>query len=373
MLKKLHHPDYVLLIILVILSAFGTLILASVSAPLSYDIYGVTDFYLKHQMIFGLIPGLVLGLIAYFVNLEWIRKNSFYPFIAILFLMAAVFLPVIGHSSGGASRWLKLGTYTFQPAEFLKLLFIIYLSGILANIKEKYISKNKKDNDKKTLIVFLAIVSLAGLLLLAQKDLSTLLVVTAVAAAIYFYSGAPIKYLLFFAMGAIILLSILVFIEPYRMSRIFTLFTDVDITDEGYQVNQALISIGSGGLGGVGLGMSYQRFGFVPAAISDAIFPILAEETGLIGSITLICLFLAFSLRGFRIIRTTPEYFSQYLALGITIWIVFQGLINIASMVKIMPILGIPLPFVSYGGSALINEMIAVGLLLNISKKSINT
>ena len=373
MLKKLRHPDYFLLIILVTLSAFGFLILVSASAPLSYNLYKITDFYSKHQMIFGLIPGLVLGIIAYFINLEWIRKNSFYAFIAILFLMAAVFLPVIGHSSGGASRWLKIGNYTFQPAEFLKLLFIVYLSGILANIKERFVSKNKKDNEKKKLIVFLTIVSLTGLLLLAQKDLSTLFVIITIAAAIYFYSGAPGRYLLFFAFGAIILVPLLIIVEPYRTSRILTLFTNIDITDEGYQVNQALISIGSGGLGGVGLGMSHQRFGFVPAAISDAIFPILAEETGFIGSITLIGLFLAFSLRGFRIVRMAPEYFSQYIALGITVWIVFQGLINIASMVKIMPVLGIPLPFVSYGGSALINEMIAVGLLLNISKKSINT
>ena len=121
MLKKLRHPDYFLLIILIVLSAFGFLILASVSAPLSYNLYGVTDFYLKHQIIFGLIPGLFLGIIAYFINIEWIRKNSFYIFIFILFLMAAVFLPVIGHSSGGAHRWIKLGNYTFQPAEFLKL------------------------------------------------------------------------------------------------------------------------------------------------------------------------------------------------------------------------------------------------------------
>lgn len=369
MSKKSRHPDYLIFIFVAAILFTGILTLSSVSAPLSYDRYGVTDVYLKHQLIFGLIPGLAFGLVAYFLNIEWVRRNSFYAFILFLLLMSAVFLPVVGHSSGGASRWLKIGSYTFQPAEFLKLFFILYLSGVIAKTGEKFSYKGKIAGDKKTLFVFLAVISLTALLLLAQKDLSTLLVVVAIALAIYLYSGAPIKYLLSFGIGAVVLFAVLIYIEPYRISRIFTLFTDIDIMNEGYQVNQALISIGSGGLKGVGLGMSHQRYGFVPAAMSDAIFPIFAEENGFIGSIILIALFLAFSLCGFRMIRRISDPFSRYAALGITVWITFQALINITSMVRLMPILGIPLPFISYGGSALINEMIAIGLLLNMSTK----
>jgi cell division protein FtsW len=371
MLNKSHHPDYILIAVLVITNAFGALILSSASAPLSYDIYGVPDHYLKHQLVFGLIPGLIFGLIAYFVNLEWIRKISFYGFITVLVLMILVFLPTIGHSSGGAFRWIRIGAYTFQPAEFLKLLFILYLSNILAGAKEKLAINDERKKERKTLVIFLVIVCLTALLLLTQKDLSTLLIVGTTAAAIYFYSGAPLKYLTLLTLGAVLVVALLIYIEPYRMSRIITLFTNIDITNEGYQVNQALISIGSGGITGVGIGMSLQRFGFVPAVISDAIFPILAEETGFVGSIVIICLFLAFFFRGVKIAKTAPSDFSQYAALGITIWITVQGLINIASMIRIMPVLGIPLPFVSYGGSALINELVGIGLLLNISKKSI--
>ena len=372
MFKNSHRPDYFLAGIVISLLIFGILILTSIAAAISYDRFGNTSYYLKHQIVFALLPGLILAFIAFKIDLTLLKKLSPFLFLLNLIFMGMVFLPGIGLKFGGARRWVGIGSFLFQPAEFLKISFIVYLASLLANWDEKSYPRKPEKKIKETLLPFILIFSLTGFFLYLQKDISTLGIILIIAGAIYFSANTPFWHILLLSLGsAVIFLSLIAF-EPYRLSRLLVILNKtINPTADAYQLSQALITIGSGGIFGVGLGMSRQRFGFLPEAMSDAIFPILAEETGFVGSLILILFFLAFMWRGFRIIRRTSDSFLRLAAVGISSWIVSQAFINIAAMTGILPIAGIPLPFISYGGSALISELIGVGLLLNISKQTI--
>ena len=369
--KELRHPDYWFLGIIISLIIFGVLALASASTAVSYNRLGVTDYYFKHQMIFGLLPGLVLGFAAYLIKLDWLRKYSFFIFLGCLIMMGMVFLPIIGSRFGGAHRWLGIGSFIFQPSEFLKLSFIVYLASLLSGWEEKTRSAKARKKIKDILLPFLVIFAMAAFFLYLQKDLSTLGVILLIAMTMYFTASTPVWHVLMLILGAAALFLLMIRFEPYRMSRILVMLNrHINSMAEGYQLNQALITIGSGGIFGIGLGMSRQRFGFLPESMSDAIFPIFAEETGFIGSFLLLFLFLAFVFKGVKIIKRAPDGFCQLIVMGVVAWIASQAFINIAAMAGILPIAGIPLPFISYGGSALISELTAVGLILNISRRT---
>jgi len=304
-----------------------------------------------------------------------------------LVLLAIVFLPgskflVGGTVLGGAARWINLGSISFQPAEFLKLTFILYLAAWLTSRTPQRAGGGQSEKkftplDSKhltgfstTLAAFLIVIGLISLLLIFQPDISTLGVIILVATLIYFLAGTPLWHnILIILIGGGGLLS-LIKLAPYRFARLLVfLKPEIDPMGIGYQLKQALIAVGSGGIFGLGLGMSRQKFGFLPQSISDSIFAIFSEETGFIGSLILITLFLIFLWRGFRIGKITQDRFSQLTALGITSWIIIQAFVNIGSMIGILPLTGIPLPFISYGGSALVAELVGIGILLNISKQ----
>ncbi len=370
---KGNQPDYVLLVVTLILILLGILILASVSAPLSQQRFGNTFYFLSHQLLFGLLPGILLAFLAFRLPLDFLRKWSPSLLLINLILLSLVFLPKIGSSAGGATRWLSLGPFSFQPSEFLKLTSILYFAVWLASRNSERsksgFSKSEKDFSQ-TLVAFLIIVGLISLLLIFQPDISTLGIIVLVAALMYFLAETPFWHsILVVLLGAGGLLT-LIKLAPYRINRLLVfLKPEIDPMGIGYQINQALIAVGSGGISGLGLGMSQQRLGFLPQSISDSIFAILAEETGFIGCLILISLFLIFLWRGFGIVKTNQNKFFQLSALGITSWICLQAFINIGTMIGIMPLAGIPLPFISYGGSALVSELIAIGILLNISRQ----
>ncbi len=212
-----------------------------------------------------------------------------------------------------------------------------------------------------------------GLIFLLQRDATTLFIIGATLIAIYFASGVPKWQVVTIILLAAIAFGALIIVEPYRFSRITTFFnSNLDPQGSGFQIKQALIAVGSGGLGGKGLGMSSQKFGFLPQSMSDSTFAVFAEETGFVGCLILISLFLMLLWAGFSIASRTNDRFYQLLALGITFWILFQGFVNISSMIELFPISGVPLPFLSYGGSHLIAELIGVGLLLNIARHAKN-
>jgi len=353
-------PDYILLFAVGFLILFGIVILTSVSAALSQEKFGSAVFYLFWHIVFGLLLGGLLGFGAYKMPLAYLKKKSPFFFLASLFFMLLVFAPKIGVSAGGASRWLNLGLTTLQPSEFLKIAVILYLAFWLSRRQTKLVS---------TLIAFFVILGIVSVFLILQPDVSTLGVILICALAMYFVSGTSFKHNLTVVLTGLAALALLIKFETYRFER-FLVFLKPDIDPMGlsYQIKQALIAIGSGGIWGKAPGMSIQKFGFLPQPMADSIFACFAEEWGLVGSVLLIILFLTFAWQGIVIAKKSQDKFCQFTALGITVWITLQAFVNIGSMVGLLPLTGIPLPFISYGGSALIAELVGVGILLNISK-----
>jgi len=387
-MRRKNTPDLILLGICVALIFIGILILASVSSSFSLQRTGSTFFYLNHQLLFGLLPGLVFGTVAFFLPLSLFRKLSFIALIINIILLALVFLPGIGGAAGGANRWIFLGPFSFQPSEILKVTFILYMASWLASraplprqSRTAAAHSNKVTKPSKsrtvdpalttTLAPFIAIMGVISFFLIIQPDISTLAVIGATALMMYFLAGTAMWHTLAMIGAGIAALGLLIFIEPYRLSRL-TVFLDpaLDPLGKGYQLKQALIGIGSGGIFGTGLGLSFQKFGVLPEPISDSIFAVFAEEVGFMGSFLLLLLFFAFAWRSFVIAKRIPDQFSYLVAIGIAFWIVLQSSVNIGSMLGLLPLTGIPLPFISYGGSALMSELIAIGILLNISRQA---
>ena len=364
MVKYNRKPDFALFGATIILITLGILILTSISASLSIERFGNSYYYLKHQFLVGILPGLILGFLAYLIPLEFFKKNIIFFLLVIIFLLAMVFIPKIGVSSGGATRWIKIGPFLIQPSEFLKITFLIYLASWLAS------RTSPQKERSQTLLAFLIIIAALSAFLIFQPDIGTLGIIIAFSVLMYFLADTPVWHSILIILMGIITLVVLIKIAPYRANRILVFLNpDADPMGIGYQTKQALISVGSGGVSGLGLGMSRQKFGFLPQTMSDSIFAIFAEETGFIGATILVLLFLFFIWRAFTIVRNSDDKFQKILAAGITLWISFQAFINIGSMIGLLPLTGVPLPFISYGGSHLITEFIGVGMLLHISKK----
>jgi cell division protein FtsW len=356
--------DLFLLTIFLLLLIFGLLVLGSVSAPASQEKFGESFYYLRHQIIFGLIPGLIFLFIFYKADLKLLKKYSPVLLLISLILNGMVFVPRIGIKIRGGARWIGIGPFSFQPSEFLKLTFIIYLAGWLESQ-----TKAKNKNFTQTLIAFLIILGIISIILVAQPDVSTLGIIFTTALIMFFLSKTPIWQTFLILVLAILIFVPLIHAAPYRFFRILTFLNpDFDPMGIGYQVKQALIAIGSGKIFGLGLGLSQQKFGVLPQSFSDTIFAIFAEETGFLGCSFLIFLYLMFFWRSFKIGKEKKEDFKKLLTFGISFWICLQAFINIGAMVRILPLSGIPLPFLSYGGSHLISEMAAIGILLKVSK-----
>ncbi|MDO8633043.1 MAG: putative lipid II flippase FtsW [Candidatus Wildermuthbacteria bacterium] len=362
--KEKRQPDLWLLGISAFLVGFGILILASVSSSFSLERTGTTFYFLNHQLLFGLLPGLVLGFLAYRIPLHHLKRLSLVFLLFSIALLFLVFLPFVGGEVKGAFRWIFLGSFSFQPSELLKLTSVLYLAALLAQ-------KSEKGNTRQTFLPFMVILGVISVLLILQPDVSTLGLIGLVGVLLYFLSGKPLWHLLLMMGGGIAVLLFLIRLAPYRLSRLAVFFNPMlDPLGQGYQIKQALIGIGSGGLMGVGLGLSFQKFGALPEPISDSIFAVFAEETGFAGAAFLILLFLSFAWRSFVVAKKIEDPFARLALMGITLWIVLQALVNMGSMTGMFPLAGIPLPFISYGGSALVVELIGLGILLNISKQA---
>ena len=375
MKKSFNYPLFFLIVFLL---GFSFLFLACLSSSESLQKFGNTNYYLIHQLLSGLLPGLFLGFIAYKISLPFLKKTAPFLVLVNLVFLFLVFLPKIGLGGGGASRWINLGFASFQPSEFLKITAILYLSAWIASKLAESSSSDWRSVTKKSwhnviyilfpFIVFLGLISTA---LILQRDASTLGIVSITLLVIYFSAKTPLwhTFLILF-LGALSLFFLIKF-ESYRADRLLIfLHPNLDPLGIGLQLRQSLISLGSGGVFGKGLGMSVQKLGFLPQAMSDSIFAIIGEETGAIGCIALIAIFLLFFWMGIKIAKNSNDKFSKLTAIGIVFWITFQAFINISSVTGIFPLAGIPLPFFSYGGSHLVVELIGVGLLLNISQNT---
>ncbi len=367
-MKKNCVAEYLLLFSTGFLLIIGVVIIASVSAVPSQNFFGTPYYYLVRQLVYILV-GLSLGYLAYRINLNFIKKYALLPLLANFLLFISVML--FGFSAGGATRWFSLGPVMIQPAEFIKLTFLIYLCLCLSRIAEsgKRRLKNKNKNILKGHLSCLFFFILSGFFLYSQPDGSNLVILFAISAVVYFVSETPLWHsalALFSGVGGIFAL---VKLAPYRLGRVEVFLNpEIDPMGAGYQIKQIMIAIGSGGIFGLGLGMSRQKLGFLPEAMGDAIFAVFSEEAGFLGSALVVLLFMTFLWSGLTIAKKSTDKFSSLLAVGITSWIIIQAFVNIGAMLNVLPLVGVALPFLSYGGSHLVAEFIAVGLLLNIAK-----
>ena len=358
--------DKILLSTVFILLAFGLIMISSAGVVYSQTRFGDGYYFFRHQLLFGVLPGLVAMYAFQKIDYHYWKKISVpFFFISVVFLIL-VFVPGVGSKVYGASRWIQLGPFSFQPSEMAKLSIIIYLAAWLEGRGLKKITDMHEG-----LLPFLGIMSLLGFLIMKQPDTGTLGVIIFSSFAIFFVAGARIKHIAALGFLGAMSLWILIKIEPYRFNRILTFLNPAaDPQGIGYQISQALLAVGSGGILGLGLGHSRQKFNYLPEPVGDSIFAIISEELGLIGATLLVILFIAFAMRGLRIAKNAPDLFGKLLAVGIVTWVIFQAFINISANIALVPLTGIPLPFISYGGTSIIFLMAAVGILLNISKQT---
>ncbi len=356
---------------------FGFLFLACISAPASLQRFGTTNYYLFHQILFGLLPGLALGFIVYKIPLDFFKKWATVILATNLFLMLLVFLPFLGTKTSGAQRWLNFGFFSFQPSEFLKITAILYLAAWISSKLSEANAQGWKFNLKKgyhnliyVFVPFIIFLSVISIILIFQPDLSTLGIIGATLLVMYFSAKTPLWHTALTVGLGVLAFLLLIKFEPYRLDRwLIFINPESDPLGSGFQLRQSLISLGSGGIFGKGLGMSTQKFGYLPQAMSDSVFAIIGEELGIIGCVAVIILFALFFWQGVRMAKTTNDRFSKLAAVGIVFWITLQAFINISSSAGVFPLAGIPLPFFSYGSSHLVAELIGAGLLLNISKQ----
>ena len=312
------------------------------------------------QSCFGLGFGLLALIAARAVPFAWIKCSAPYLFIATLLFTALVFVPGIGLHLGGANRWINLGFTTVQPAEFLKIGFVLVLAWWLAP------RARQLAQPKKGLIPFIIILFLPAILLLVQPNTSTTILVLATGMIMYFAAGAPWRDFGILTLIAIIALGTIIFVRPYVLQRIETFLNpSANSLSSGYQIQQSLIAIGSGNLFGRGFGQSVEKFNYLPEPAGDSVFAVFAEETGFVGAIILLALFVALAARGIVIAGNSRDLFGGLVALGFSIIIILQTFINICAMLGIIPLTGLPLPFISHGGTALMTTLLMCGFILN--------
>lgn len=362
-----HEPNYLFMLLLGVIIIFGLVMLSSASSVMGFMYHdGDNNYYLKHQLINGVLIGGILFFIFSRIDYHLWKKFAFPMIVVSIILLLAVFIPVIGEKQLGAYRWLNLGITSFQPSELVKLTFLIYLSVWLEMRQEQL---------KDVAYGFMPFLVMLGVLVfiiaLLQKDLGTTIILGMVSLSVYFAAGAPWKHLIWMGLGSSGLIFLLIKLEPYRASRLMVFLNpELDPQGIGYHINQALLAIGSGGFWGLGLGHSRQKYNYLPTPSSDSIFAVISEELGFLLAAGLIVLFVALMYQGFKIAQRAPDGFGKYFATGVTIWITFQALVNIAAMLGLVPLTGIPLPFISYGSTSMIVLLIACGILMNISRQT---
>ena len=361
-----HEPDRSLQFIVVGIILFGLVMLTSASGGYAYTRYHDGYYFLKHQALALLIG---LGLYWLFSRLDYhrLRKFSFLMLVFSVFLLVLVFIPGLGSGANIKARsWINIFGFSLQPSELVKLTFLIYLAGWLEGRKQKQL-----EDFSQGLAPFLTVLTVIALLMLAQPDFGTFAIIGFTSLIAFYLAGGKLSHLLGLGLICLVLLTFAVKLKPYQMER-FNCYMSPGLNSDTacYQVNQALIAIGSGGLWGRGFGESRQKMMYLPEVSGDSIFAIISEELGLFFSAALILAFLFFFWRGFRIAMRAPDNFGKVMAIGISAWLTVQALINIGGMANLIPMTGVPLPFVSYGGSAIMAAMAAIGVLVNISKQT---
>jgi cell division protein FtsW len=354
-------PDMTLLIVIGLLLFLGLVFLSSASSSLAFFTYGDTYYFVKQQL-FAIFVGLAVFYILLRINYKHYQKlTPLLLIVSIIVLLLPLFGPLQGEF-GTAKSWIVVGGHSFQTSEVAKLFFILYLAGTLS--KKGAVIKSFKTGT----LPFIIILGIICALIVMQPDIGTLSIIVLTSLGLFFVAGAKISHIFAIIMAGLAGFFALIKMAPYRLDRITAwLDPNVDPQGIGYQVKQSLIAIGSGSWFGVGLGSSRQK-SYLPHPANDSIFAVIAEEIGFIFTIGFIILFFILMYRGFMIAKNSDNNFAKLIALGITIWISVQFFINVAGIIKLLPLTGVPLPFVSLGGSNLVATLAAMGILANISR-----
>ena len=345
---------------------FGLAVLATASAVLAFNHTSDNYYYLKQQLVNGVIPGALFFFLASRIHYEKLRKFASLFMVLSVVLTALVLVPQFGITANGATRWLSVGSFSFQPSEILKLASVVYLAALF--------EPKKKDVAKEGFTPFLFISGVVAFLLISQPDMGTLGVILLTAFAVYFFAGAKPAHLLAVVLIGISALSVFVYFNEYAQNRVAVyLNPSEDAQGAGYQVSRAQNMIRSGGVFGIGYGKSQQKSTmFLPEPMGDSIFAVIAQELGFIGVMGAVALFSVLGWQGFGIARNSRTAFGRMLAGGITVWILAQAFINIGAISGIVPLTGIPLPFVSYGGTSLVVLLTACGIVYSIQRTTHN-
>ncbi len=354
-------PDPYLFAAVFALIGIGIVMIYSASSIVALDQYGEATFFLKKQLLWS---ALSLGAMAVTLTIRYERLRRATPILLVLVVtpLVVVLLPGIGRVAGGARRWITVGPLNFQPAEAAKLVLILYLANYLTN-------RGSAVRRFKAVVPPLVVTGVCFALLLVQPDMGSAMMLAFIAAVMLFLGGARLWHLLAVGLAALPPLGLATIVAPYRVQRLLA-FIDPwrDPQESGFQIIQSLLALGSGGLLGVGLGASQQKFFYLPERHTDFIFAILGEELGLMGTGVVLLLYALLAIRGFRVARAAPDRYSALLAGGITAALVGQAMMNIGVTSGLLPVTGVPLPFISFGGSSLLLSCIGVGILLNISQ-----
>ena len=364
--KSGHRPDYTFLSCVVLLVIFGLVMLSSASSDLGKNKFNDTYYYLRHQILYGLSFGIVGFLIASRLHYRYWQKIATLLLIINVIALILVFTP-LGVPHGQAKRWLDIGPISIQPSELLKFVFMVYLAAWLA-------SRGKSDNRQKKFFTgylpFLAICGLVGFLVFSQPSTTTTGIILFSALLVYFASGAKLRYILLtIILGVAGVYMLLNVTKDYRLERLINFMQqETNLQTKGFHLNQSLIAIGSGGWFGVGFGKSIAKSTYLPEPIGDSIFAVIAEELGFIGVLVLMAIFLVLIIRGLSIAKNSRDQFARLAVIGFISVIAIQTAIHLAANSGLMPLTGVPLPFISYGGSSLAVFLTMAGAIGNISK-----
>lgn len=361
--KRGHQPDYAIIASIFLLTVFGLVMLSSASSELGKIRFNDTYYFLKRQVLYGLLPGLLLFFLASKIYYRHYQRVAIFFLIGSLILLGLLYTS-FGYTVGGAGRWLRLGPLTFQPSEIMKLTFIIYLAAWLSNPKS-----SREKSFFEGFVPFLIVTGLVAFLLIRQPATSTVFILLTAGLAVYFLSGARITYVALSVLLGIASLALLIFLTPYRLDRIVGFFNyEKNLEGSGYHLAEALTTLGTGRLWGVGYGESVTKASRLPASISDSIFAVIGSELGFVGAAALVVIFGFLALRIFWMAKNYRDRFGRLLLVGFGMIIALQAFINMAAISGLLPLTGVPLPFISQGGTALTVFLAMSGIIVNISK-----
>jgi len=368
-----HHPDYWFLGTVLFLLLVGLVFLSSASFDISKIRYNDTYYYLTHQITRGLLPGIGIFLLGYFLPYRKWKKAAPILLLLNLILLIGLFTP-LGAVINGSHRWFTIGSFSFQPSEFLKFTFIVYVASLLSLRRGR-----RAGNELRTYLVFLAVSACVAFLIIIQPATTMAVLIIAAGAIVYFFKGMRWRYFILTCVVAVVSVGMLALVSPYRFSRVVPFWNDTvgatiptfslnDTKVDRYHLDQSLLSIGTGGLWGVGFGKSTSKYSVLPEPMSDSIFAVIAEEVGFIGALIIIIAFAFLFWRIMYLMKKSRDEFAQLLLLGFGSILAMQAFVHIAANTSLIPFTGIPLPFISYGGTALVVELGMVGVMANISR-----